>query len=236
MTQPAAQGFPDWQRNTPAQNVIYLLLNTQVNGFTNYGPFFCGYSPATRIFVDQTNKNISVLVFWFADKALTQPLGQQEIVTQVNSNIDTAVSNQGPWFIIEFTAQTYPVTPILQVSAVAYTGNGLGLVHSNILIGSENAAIGIGGTLSIFSFLVWPGPAVLHLRMNQGPFTVSLAGIDITGARVPFYQRVEAAATSFTVPLFLPASIVRVIVTNSSGVAATCSVYVVADVSTRPGR
>jgi hypothetical protein len=236
MTQPQAQGFPDFQRQTPAQSTIFLQFNQAINAPLNQGPFFCGYQTSTRVALEATNKNVSILLFWFADKALSQPLGQQEIVVQTNAEIDTAVSNMGPWVLVEITAQSYPATLTFQLSAVAYSGNALNLAHANIVIGSENAAIGIGGTLSIFSTLVWPGPAQLHLRMNQQPYTLSLAGIDINGNRVPFYQHVGTAIESFTNSLFLPASIVRAIVTNSSGIAATCSIYVVGDVSTRPGR
>lgn len=235
MTQPRKQGFPDYQRQAPFQNVIFLTFNQTINAPLNQGPFHCAYAPATRVSLVATNKNVSILLFWFADQGLTQPLGQQEFIVQTNGQIDTAVANQGPWVLVEITAQSYPATLTFQVSGVAYAGNGINIGQGNILIASENASIGIGGTLSIFSTLVWPGPATLHIRMSGGPYTVSLAGIDINGNRVPFYQRVEAAALSYTAQLYLPAAIIRIIVTNSSGAIATCSPYVTGDTTVRAG-
>jgi hypothetical protein len=127
-----------------------------------------------------------------------------------------------------------PDTITSVVSAVAYIG-GPGLQETNnVLISSENTAIGIGGTLSIFATQIWPGPATLSFNVNQRPYTVSLAGTQLGGTRLPFFQWNEATEASRCMQVFLPASIVRIIVGNSSGVAATGSCFLTADPWPRP--
>lgn len=229
MTQPQSQGFPDYQRKTPATNVLYDVQNTTYNAITQSPKFFCGYEPATRFRITSVNQNLSIVINWFDTQAGTHIAASESFVTQANDPVDISFPNKGPWFSYSVIANVFPITVSMTVWTAPHAGHSMGSSPSNILIGQENAVIGAGLTLSIFSTEVWPGPAMLHIRANGGPYTVSLAAIDIAGARVPFYQHVGAAAESYTDQLFLPASIIRIIVTNSTAGNITVSPYVVAN-------
>lgn len=236
MTQPQAQGFPDWQRNTPAQNVIYSTFNGPLAGPLTLGPFFCGYSLATRLNVTATDKNSDYTLSWYPDKAMSNQLGVTSTVTQATDFIEQAYSNKGPWFTLRITALTYPLAASGLISAVTYVGGGTSLLLNGPLFSGENNALPASGSTSYFGSNPWPGPAVLNINCNQLPYTVSLAGLDLNGVRQPFFQYRSTAENSIVVPVNLPAAITRAIITNGTAVATTVSAYLLADPSTRPAR
>src|SRR5208282_1906845 len=96
-------GYPDWER------VVTLVADPLVRDYQNpapssisYGPFLVGAFPTVRVACTPggTNAPVAVTLEWYADQALTQPVGAYGWTTDFESVVLDAVANVGPWLLV----------------------------------------------------------------------------------------------------------------------------------------
>lgn len=231
MTAPLAHGYPDWTRQTPAADVIYSAgFGHAAPAFTQLGPFFTGATPAVGLFFRANADAFRVQPTFWADKALTGFLAGQVLeFARAGVEFWGAIRTLGPWMTLDVTpfggAGSFDWT-LWQAPSPATIFN----THTDPrLIEVPGTAIGIGATSTFDATKIHVGRAHLYLAQRAGTYNGSLFSIDSLGVARRIVSRAMAAGEYFDEMVPLLGGTIRAQVVNTSGVASSLDIHVVAE-------
>lgn len=229
MTAPIAHGYPDWTRQTPASDVLFVReVGTLSTGGVTRGPFFVGATTALGLYVEAVGTGHQVHLDFYADVAGTQYLGTQSLdLARGGAFFRGAIRTLGPWVRITITPFAAGNTFNLSAWAAPSPGTIFGNATESVLINTSQA-IGIGATITLDANRLHPGVAHLYVAQRAGTFTANAYTVDFAGSRASIIGRVMAAGEYFSEMIALGSGTPEIEVTNSSGAGSTIDVRLVA--------
>lgn len=231
MTLPVAHGYPDYARQTPAQDVFYFTDTPTWTGLKTYGPFFCGAMPAIRILAQGITNNFQVAVSFTADSAGTQLLGAEALVLQAASYFNGAITSEGPWFTVTIQASAANAQCQLTVSSANRAGIDQNPYDGNVLIAQTQVALGAGASTGFDAGIVWPGSAFLLMAQNAGTWNALVEYYTLAGGLIRVMRWSSTAGQAFHDRIYLPPAVVHIFIQNSSGAASNVDVYLTGEPS-----
>lgn len=216
MTQPAAQGFPDYQRNRPAANVRYLFASEIINASKQYGTFFVGYTPYVSLNWLSISGWATVVFDFYADQAKTLFIQTYQVSITDTGNANFAFPTRGPWMNVTVNPVAAGFNHQIILSAAESAGNVGNSPAPNVLFSSENVAINAGLSAAFTVPGTWPGKAVFSVTGLVTNWSASIVGITSGGTRVPIFEWVEKVAFSICEEVYLPSMPVQVNFTNNT--------------------
>lgn len=229
MTTPIAHGYPDWTRQTPASDVLFIKesIGAPLAGVTR-GPFFVGATPAVGVYVNANGTGHQVALNFYADQAGTQFLGTQSIdLSAAGVFFRGAIRVLGPWVKIAIAPFAAGNSIDLLAWAAPTPGTIFGTFDENVLV-QANQAIGIGATVTLTAGRVHPGVAHLYAAQRAGIYTASVFTVNFAGGRTFVLRRNMAAGEFFDEMIALGSGTPQVEIINTSGAAQTIDVHLTA--------
>lgn len=229
MTTPLAHGYPDWTRQTPASDVLFVQeIGAPSTGGVLRGPFFVGATPAVGVSFLSVGTGHQVHLDFYGDQALTQFLGSQSLdFARDGSQFRGAIRVLGPWLRITVTPFVNGFTYNLSAWAAPTPGTIFGTATESVLINASQA-IGIGATVALNADRLHPGVAHLYACQRAGAYTCSIYSVDFTGVRTFVLHRVMTALDFFSEMIALGSGTPQVEIINTSGAAQTIDVHLTA--------
>jgi hypothetical protein len=230
MTAPVGQGFPDYQRNRPAANVVYYRASETINANKFAGTFWVAYYSSININWLSIAGRCTLLFDFYADQGLTQFLQQTSISIGDTQVVEVAIPIKGPWCQVTLFLGSASFNYQLFLSGVPESGIIMGGSNSNILVASGITAI-LAGATQTFLTGTWPGRA--HLTMSQlvGAWHGEVNYIDNGGTAHRMFAYDSGGGTQVREMICLPHVPVSVTLTNTSGAGSQCQVYLIGDLT-----
>lgn len=226
MTLPLAQGFPDWQRNIPASNVLYLATGLVTDAPRTYGPFWVGYTPCIGVH-DIVTANGETITFQFADaNPATHVTGNQQYVIPNGGTLDLSFRALGPWMSIIVQPGAATVTHNLTVYATELPGINCPGVAGHVLIAQANVSLAAGGTANYTTTQVWPGEAFVSVQQTAGTWNGALQVLSSAGVLTQIDHYNSALQQGFRDLVHLPPSLITVTINNTAAAAENHDVFI----------
>lgn len=227
MTQPVQHGYPDYQRNTPATDVMYIFDVGVANANITYPIQFVGLTPNVGVVLISITQRARLDLFFYADAAGTSLVGIQRVATNANGNFQGTVQCLGPFCKPVLNPGVTPLSYQFRLFATPGAGIQQNGDQDNILISQFNTAIGAGVTLTFDALVTWPEEASFLYAQTAGTWNGSILAVDFdaTATRIHAWDSTWGQATQGLIKL--PAGNARIVIHNTSASAQVCSAFLI---------
>ena len=227
-------GYSDWER------VSSLLSHPMVNQsltFTvatlNFGPFYIGAYPTTRVaFVPVSSDGTSYVVTFsfYADQALTQLISTFAWRTGNAVPVYDAIGNIGPWLVVTVLTNGFPnaFPPMLAVVATTAPVEDSRCPPSKALVTQALVAIAASGVMIVQGGCATSGSAVMMAYSAITTWNCLLTAVDGAG-NVAWLNRIVSTQSNPSSPylVYLPGGEITMTFTNGTTTAGTFSMSLV---------
>lgn len=227
MTAPLAHGFPDWQRNRPSTNVLYLNTSVVTTGNADYGPFFVGYSPCVGIDLFDTTGDLQVLLGWYGNDAVNITTGQRVIVCTAGGGFHGSVKNLGPWLSVSVLPKGATAQYSMALFATEKAGMWDRLGKDNELIVVTAFNLGAGANTTWTATRTWSGPVTIDLGQVGGTWNADVGVLDSTGTLVRMGHHDSTWGQKYQAQLHAPLSPMQIVMRNTDAAAHNHWAYIV---------
>lgn len=225
MTLPMAQGFPDWQRNIPAANTIYLSVDNQVDTGATYGPFFVGYTPVVGILWESLSGAGRLTVNYWSEAAFNGFMGSHDYSIVGAGQLNCGERALGPWCSIDIIPGGVNIHHNLRIFAQQQTGIDNNNRDTNLLIRKQNIALAAGATATYTATTTWPGMAHITAMQSAGTYTVEVFYADYTGGVGVIDHAELTGPASLRDRICLPGMPVGISIHNTSAASQNHFIY-----------
>lgn len=221
MTAPVSHGYPDWFRVSSRADKLYsnssttntavaVILFSAFVGDVNYvgARLFMTTNPATFEFN------------FYADEGQTVLCGQLNVDVAAGGSFIGSLPVAGPFMrvrrlLVGVLANTTTWT-VYEAASLFHADHGL--PYGNILLSQDNTAIGAGVTATLDTTRTWPGEAHVYATMNAVSWNADIYSRDRAGTN-RLLARLDQSTGSQPALIFLPATPVRLVITNNDASA-----------------
>ena len=192
MTAPVPHGYPDWQRQSSANDVVYV--NTI--GITITVPvatpiFYVGNFPALGLYFVSHGGWFRVLVTYYADQAGTVPLSKQDFVVPAAGNFNKVVAALGPWCKVQIIPGT-GVTWTYDLIAWGAQAPSQPLIAANaVQIFSPAIVIPATTTNLTTAPLMLSGSASISWQVGAASFEIAVLQLDENAVGVNSFRTIN---------------------------------------------
>ena len=225
MTSPLAQGFPDWQRNRPAANVLYLDTGVVTTGLVNYGPFFVGYTEGLGIDIEMTAGTLSTSIFWQLDQN-GNALVNNGMTTITPGGFSGVVKTRGPWVSFSVVPGGATATYRLRLYAAPQPGMTPQTDSGCHLITTTFANLAAGATATYTANKTWWGAVNIIVYQSGGTWDLQMGDLDFNLARSNFAHWDNTAGGAFQATMFVGPRPIQAVLHNTDAAAHNHTVMV----------
>lgn len=227
MTQPAAQGYPDWRRVSSRADALFQKL-TMIAGTSDgeQTPVFVGNQPSLGIFANRVSGNWNLKFEFYNDPDQTVFLGRHEFDFFGGTFfLRESITVLGPWLFVTGQGAAAGSQLNCTVAATSQPGTYADRGWTNILLTTTANAIAAGATETLEPSYLWPGNAFLCYQMATQASILQLDAQDSGGVSRTFWRRSLAAGAKVGEMIALPSQSIIARITNSGGAADAYDLY-----------
>ena len=225
MTSPLAQGFPDWQRNRPAANVLFLETGIVTTGLVNYGPFFVGYTEGLGIDIEMSAGTLSTSIFWQLD-INGNALVNNGMTTATPGGFSGVVKTRGPWVSFSVVPGGATATYRLRLYAAPQPGMTPQSDNDCHLITTTFANLAAGATVTYTANKTWWGAVYVAVEQVGGPYDVTIGDLDFNLIRQTLDRHDSSAGQRYQSNLYVGPRPIQVAIHNQDAAAHNHTVVV----------
>lgn len=226
MTAPVEHGYPDFGRYRASADKVYFDATVaDIDGATDYGPFFVGDVDYLSLFFSPTTNHFLVTLGFYDAPSGGANTGLFAFSARNTCTVDQVVPVRGPYVIM--TVQPNAVNgafSALLASCPLHHSGGQAAGAGSLLISRTVAAIGAGATVTTLAQATRQAPAVWSVSSPAATWVARLESITFQGV-VTVLDRITQLSNEDARPIYLPHTTVQISVDNTTGVASTFSAY-----------
>lgn len=229
MTAPTSHGYPDWGRFLATSDKIYDNFDfPNQNAAVESAIYFVGDVPYVGLITIVPVVGCDVFVDWLPDNGISSPIWTDTFAITNSATLQINLPVRAPYVRITWNPATTPFGAFGSLTSSRYPNAAMGLFATrNVLISRVNIPIGAGATVTSIPSEIIPGPAIWNLFIPAATWTASVDAVKADGT----LTRLDTADNTlgkFSRDLYLPGTVCRVSVTNTTGAASAFNIVLMA--------